>query len=186
MLSFTGFWISFPSVFSTFEPSQPKAEGKARGGGGAPPDRARAMRAQPLADTAMTPRPRSPPRSAMPAAGASPRSPGRPTNRREWKIAFEREGGPAEVAVDDATGEVTPPRPPRPETNARLMRRLHDGTGMGLVWQIDHLHRRHHPGDPGGDRHRHVAGAAAAGGGKLARSARRAGGAGEVAPQPAE
>ena len=36
----------------------------------------------------------------------------------------------------DATGEVTPPRPPRPETNARLMRRLHDGTGMGLVWQI--------------------------------------------------
>ena len=30
---------------------------------------------------------------------------------------------------------VTPPRPPRPETNARLMRRLHDGTDMGPVWQ---------------------------------------------------
>ena len=38
--------------------------------------------------------------------------------------------------MTDATGAVTPPRPPRPETNARLMRRLHDGTGMGLVWQI--------------------------------------------------
>ena len=85
------------------------------------------------------------------------RSPGRPTRRREWKIAFAREGGPAEVAVADATGEVTPPRPPRPETSARLMRRLHDGTGMGPVWQIDHLHRRHHPGDPRGHRHRHVA-----------------------------
>jgi uncharacterized iron-regulated membrane protein len=136
MLSFTGFWISFPSVFSTFEPSQPKAEGKGgRGGGGGPPDRARAMRAQPLADTAMTPE------AAL--AAALRHSGGQrlatftwPTDQSsEWKIAFERAGGPAEVAIDDATGEVTPPRPPRPETNARLMRRLHDGTGLGPVWQ---------------------------------------------------
>ena len=133
MLSFTGFWISFPSVFSTFEASQPAAKGKGKAGG--PPDRARAMRARPLAVTAMTAD------AALTAAG--PHATGAlvsvawPTDQSpEWKIAFAREGGPAEVEITDASGEVKPPRPPRPETNARLMRRLHDGTGMGLVWQI--------------------------------------------------
>jgi uncharacterized iron-regulated membrane protein len=137
MLSFTGFWISFPSVFSTFEAGQPKGgEGRGKGKQEAPPDRARAMRAQPLARTALTPE------AAL--AAATPASGGRrlvsitwPTDQSsEWKIAYEREGGPAEISVDDATGAVTPARPPRPETNARLMRRLHDGTGMGTFWQI--------------------------------------------------
>ena len=31
---------------------------------------------------------------------------------------------------------ATPPSPPKPETLARTMRRWHDGTGMGLTWQI--------------------------------------------------
>ncbi len=53
MLSFTGFWISFPNTFGIFEASQPKAEGKAKSGV-APPDRARQMRARPLTQTAMT------------------------------------------------------------------------------------------------------------------------------------
>lgn len=126
MLSFTGFWISFPSVFGLFEASQPK-------GGGAP-DRARAMRAQPLERTAMT--------ADAAVAAAGPLAAGPlvtitwPTDQAsDWKIAFARAGGPAEVSVADAGGTVTPPRPPRPETNARLMRRLHDGTGMGPVWQ---------------------------------------------------
>lgn len=130
MLSFTGFWISFPSVFSTFEASQPKA--KAKGGG--QPDRARAARAQPLgqtrlfADAALA--------AARPLATGPLVSVTWPTDQSPaWKFAFERSGGPAEVSVDDATGEVTPPRPPRPETNARLMRRWHDGTGMGALWQ---------------------------------------------------
>jgi uncharacterized iron-regulated membrane protein len=127
MLSFTGFWISFPSVFGRFEAAQPK------GGGG--PDRARAARAQPLPRTAMT--------ADQALAAARPLATGArvtltwPTDQAAaWKIAFAREaGGPAEVAVDDSGGAVTPPRPPRPETNARLMRRLHDGTGMGALWQ---------------------------------------------------
>ena len=59
-----------------------------------------------------------------------------PTDRKsEWKISYERAGGPAEVTVADATGKAEPPKPPQPETLARLMRRLHDGTGMGPVWQ---------------------------------------------------
>ena len=128
MLSFTGFWISFPSVFSTFEASRPTAKG-------GPPDRARAMRAQPLERTVLTPD------SALAAARAH--ATGAlvtvtwPTDQSpKWKIAYERPVAPAEVEIADSSGEVTPPKPPRPETLARTMRRWHDGTGMGPVWQV--------------------------------------------------
>lgn len=117
MLSFTGFWISFPSVFSGSSPAT------------RPPP------AFPLAETRMTPD------NAVAAAQAH--ATGRlitmswPTDRApEWKISYERQGGSAEVAVTDGTGVAKPPRAPQPETTARLMRRLHDGTGMGLAWQI--------------------------------------------------
>ena len=125
MLSFTGAWISFPGVFSAFETKAPKA--------GAP-DRARAMRARPLAD------PRLSPDAAL--AGAQRQAPGHlvtltwPTDLSpNWKAAFQLPRGTTEVETNDATGEVKRPRAPRPETRARLMRRLHDGTGMGPVWQ---------------------------------------------------
>ena len=126
MLSFTGVWISFPGAFGRFEATQPKA--------GSTPDRARALRARPLAearltiDEAVT--------AAQPHATGPLASLTWPTDQAPvWKVAFARAGGPAEVEVADATGEMKPPRPPRPETRARLMRRLHDGTGMGFVWQ---------------------------------------------------
>ncbi len=128
MLSFTGAWISFPQYFGRFEASQPKA-----GGGGG--DRARAMRARPLETPSMSAD------AALAAASAHRTGPlvsiAWPTDQAsKWKVSFAREGGPAEVEVDDETGEVTPPRPPRAETTARLMRRLHDGTNMGAFWQI--------------------------------------------------
>ena len=146
MLSFTGFWISFPSVFSQFE--RPKAEAKAGGGGregrgergkggekAGPPDRARQMRARPLEQTAMT--------IDQAVAAAQPHATGAlvaityPTDlQADWKVSFARQGGPAEVTIADATGEVTAPRPVQPETRARTMRRWHDGTGMGVAWQI--------------------------------------------------
>jgi uncharacterized iron-regulated membrane protein len=127
MLSFTGAWISFPAFFGQFEASQPKQKA-----GGA--DKAAAMRARPLERTATT--------VDAALAAAQPHVTGSlalvtwPTDQsRDWKISFQREGGPAEVEIADESGEVTPPRPPRPETTARMMRRWHDGTGMGPVWQ---------------------------------------------------
>lgn len=129
VLSFTGFWISFPGVFGRFEPAA--AQRKA----GPPPNREATMRARPLERTAMT--------AEAAIAAASPHATGPlvsiswPTDQApEWKIAFAREGGPAEVSVADGSGAATAARPPQPETRARFMRRLHDGTGMGLIWQI--------------------------------------------------
>jgi hypothetical protein len=125
MLSFTGAWISFPAFFGALS-GAPQQQG---------PDRARAMRAAPLAETGMNVD------SAVEAAKAH--APGGlvsiawPTDQApEWKIQSERKGGPAEVKVADTDGRATPPSPPKPEPIARTMRRLHDGTGMGLVWQI--------------------------------------------------
>ena len=128
MLSFTGFWISFPSVFSAFESSQPKGKSGAA-------DRARALRARPLEKTALTPD------AALAAARAHATGPlvsvNWPTDQNPaWKIAFARAGGPAEVEVADSSARVTPPKPPRPETLARTMRRWHDGTGMGRAWHV--------------------------------------------------
>jgi uncharacterized iron-regulated membrane protein len=126
MLSFTGAWISFPKVFSQFEPRPVAAP---PGGPGA------AMRARPL-DRPAT--------SADAAVAAANRyatgelvSIAWPTDKKaEWKVGFARKGGNAIVPVSDVTATASPPPPPQPETLARTMRRWHDGTGMGLGWQI--------------------------------------------------
>jgi uncharacterized iron-regulated membrane protein len=124
MLSLTGAWISFPAFFG------PLAGEKAQGG-----DRARAIRARPLAATRLT--------IDQALAAARPLAKGDlvsiawPTDLTPaWKIAFARQGGPAEVEIADATGSAKPPKPPRPESLSRTMRRWHDGTGMGAVWQV--------------------------------------------------
>lgn len=124
MLSFTGAWISFPKVFGLFEAKPPAVS-----------DRARALRARPL---------EQPVQSVDAAiAAAAPHRTGPlvsiawPTDHKpEWKIGFDRTGGPAVVTVSDASAEARPPAPPQPETLARTMRRWHDGTGMGAVWQV--------------------------------------------------
>lgn len=111
MLSFTGAWISFPAVFGPMvgekAPQRP------------PP-------AAPLAAPALDVN------AVALKAPSAPVSIAWPTDKSPvWKIALEK--GEAEVA--DATGAVTV-KPPRPETIARTMRRWHDGTGMGTVWQV--------------------------------------------------
>jgi hypothetical protein len=60
-----------------------------------------------------------------------------PTDRKaEWTVTIRGKGGaPAEVKVQDSSGQAKQSAP-RPETLARTMRRIHDGTGMPVVWQI--------------------------------------------------
>ncbi|MEO9132388.1 MAG: PepSY domain-containing protein, partial [Sphingomonas sp.] len=51
----------------------------------------------------------------------------------EWKITLAGDARPS-VTVDDATGAAKAGRIV-PEDTARLMRRIHDGTRMGALWQ---------------------------------------------------
>lgn len=119
VLSLTGAWISFPKFF---------------GGGpntmGMRPD---APRPVPLADPKLSV-------DAVVAAAQSAKVAPTvskvewPTDRKpEWKVSFN--GTQTSVAVAEATGAAKV-EPARPEDTARLMRRIHDGTRMGLLWQI--------------------------------------------------
>src|SRR5688572_17381807 len=127
MLSFTGAWISFPSVFSAFESGPARGPGGPGGGRGGP--------AQPLAETATAVD--AAVAAATPFATGKLLSIGWPTEREAtWTIQFETDAAPAEVKVADAGAVASPPEPPRPETLARTMRRWHDGTDMGIVWQV--------------------------------------------------
>jgi uncharacterized iron-regulated membrane protein len=122
ILSFTGAWISFPAFFAGLsgDPAGPS-----------PAERIRRMSAAPVAETRMTPDEVA--RLASSAAEGALTQISWPTGTAgEWKASFGR----SEVAVADANAKVTPPKPPQPETTARLMRRIHDGTGMGLLWQV--------------------------------------------------
>lgn len=116
VLSATGVWISFPAVFS--------------GGPGGPPGGGAVAIEQPNLT----------PDQALAAAQAvvlgSDGTIGWPTNKKpEWTVALKGTGAPVEVKVQDAdaTAKLSPPKP---ETLARTMRRIHDGTGMPLVWQV--------------------------------------------------
>jgi uncharacterized iron-regulated membrane protein len=127
MLSFTGAWISFPRVFGAFE----SAAAAPRGPGGPP-----GFGAPPLAETATS--------VDAAIAAATPYAQGAlvgvswPNERKpEWKIQFAAaDGPPSEVVVSDADAAAAPPAPPAPETLARTLRRWHDGTDMGIAWQV--------------------------------------------------
>jgi uncharacterized iron-regulated membrane protein len=125
VLSFTGAWISFPAFFAQVSGDAPPASAA---------ERARRSAPAPLEQTALSP--------GGAIAAAERFAPGElaaigwPTQpKAEWKVSYRRDGGLAEVLVDDSTGTATAPKPPQPETTARLMRRIHDGTGMGRLWQ---------------------------------------------------
>ncbi|MEO9130605.1 MAG: PepSY-associated TM helix domain-containing protein [Sphingomonas sp.] len=124
VLSLTGAWVSFPQFFGALTGGAPQ-----RGGG---MDRAAMARAKPLAvthlslDTAIA--------SAQATLPGELRQVTWPTDLKpEWKITMAGDARPS-VTVDDATGAAKAGRIV-PEDTARLMRRIHDGTRMGALWQ---------------------------------------------------
>jgi uncharacterized iron-regulated membrane protein len=113
VLSLTGVWISFPTVFS----------GGAAAGPG--PGAAQPLAAPNLsADRALA--------AARPLADGPLRSISWPTDKQpKWKLTVD--GTEIEVSDSGAKASVVPPKP---ETLARTMRRIHDGSGMPFAWQI--------------------------------------------------
>ena len=119
VLSLTGAWISFPKFFG--------------GGPNTMGMRPHAPRPVPLAQPKLSV-------DAVVAAAEAAKVPGAvgkvewPTDRKPvWKVSFD--GTQTSVGVAETTG-LAKVEPARPEDTARLMRRIHDGTGMGLGWQI--------------------------------------------------
>ncbi len=121
VLSVTGVWIAFPGVFG----------GRPGGMGGM-----RNAPASPLARPA-----RSVDRviaTGAELAHGTLRSITWPTQTQpDWTLTFARAGTlPVSVKVADDSGTASP-APVRDQGGlARLMRRIHDGEGMGIVWQV--------------------------------------------------
>ena len=130
VLSLTGAWISFPTFFGPLVGENARPMGFSA-------ERAAMNKAQPLPMT------RTPLAAAQ--ASALARQPGRvtqvvwPTDYKAiWQFTIRpAKGKPATVAVDDASGvaSIAPDANRGQAGVARLMRQIHDGTGMGIVWQ---------------------------------------------------
>ncbi|MGR6329040.1 PepSY-associated TM helix domain-containing protein [Sphingomonas sp. XXL09] len=125
VLSLTGAWISFPAFFGALS-----GQSAQRG-----PDPRAAARAAPIAAPALTPE------AVIARAGSVARGELRsiswPTETSaDWTVAFAGDGAAgSSVKVADDSG-VAVAAPARGQGGiARLMRRIHDGTGMGPVWQ---------------------------------------------------
>lgn len=111
MLSLTGAWISFPAFFGPLVGEKPSRRPA--------PAAPLAAPVQNVNDVALR-------------AGGQPVSITWPTDKNPvWKITLDV----GETEVADVSG-VAKSLPSKPETIARKMRRWHDGTGMGAVFQI--------------------------------------------------
>jgi uncharacterized iron-regulated membrane protein len=60
-----------------------------------------------------------------------------PTEKKaEWTVTWRKGERTVEASVDDLTGEAAVKPQDRNRSGlARLMRRLHDGSNLGIVWQ---------------------------------------------------
>lgn len=125
VLSLTGVWISFPPFFAALSGAPQQQQ---RGDPGA------RFRAQPLATTVQNVD------GAVAKAAGTPVSIAWPTDQKaEWTISVKAASGPpSEVTIEDATGVAKrgEARPGGQSEIARTMRKIHDGTDMGLLWQV--------------------------------------------------
>lgn len=117
ILSLTGAWISFPAFFAPLVGEAPRT-----------PERAAPMEpATSLAQVVAT---------AHASAPGDVTQIGWPsTTRPAWQVTLAAGGAPVEIRVDDATGVATRAKP-RVTSVARWMRQIHDGSDMGLLWQL--------------------------------------------------
>ncbi len=126
VLSLTGAWISFPAFFGAL--TGEGARGPAGGG------RAAMMRARPLDAPALS--------IAAVVARAKPlvpearlRSVTWPTDRSsDWRLSYDTQPVRS-VTVADDSGVAAAERARGGTSVARWMRRIHDGTDMGWLWQ---------------------------------------------------
>lgn len=120
VLSATGVWISFPAVFN------PLVGGSAASGpgGAAVP----LMLPRQNVDQVLEAAHKLVPGKATTIAWPTDKKP-------EWTVTLKDRGAPAEVKVLDLNASARRSAP-KPETFSRTMRRIHDGTGTPVVWQI--------------------------------------------------
>jgi uncharacterized iron-regulated membrane protein len=116
VLSLTGVWISFPEVFSGTWPGRPGTAPPVVERTNLSPERALAA-ARPLL--------------SGPVASIAWPTEGNP----EWTVTIRAGAKVREVKVADSDAKASL-APVKPETLARTMRRIHDGTGMPVLWQI--------------------------------------------------
>lgn len=126
VLSLTGAWISFPQFFGSLV-----GEGQ-RGRG---PDRAAMMRARPVEQPAI-----DIDRAVAMGRALAPDAPLRtvvlPTDRSpDWTLSFATQPLSTVTVADDSGTVARGKTPGNANPVARLMRRIHDGVGMGIVWQ---------------------------------------------------
>ncbi|NTS64638.1 PepSY domain-containing protein [Sphingomonas sp. HHU CXW] len=128
VLSLTGAWISFPAFFGALV-----GEG-GRGPGGPGGGRAAMMRARPL-DRPALPLAQVVARAKPLGLEARLRTIVWPTDlKSDWTVSYDTQPMRT-VTVADDSGVAAPERARGGSGVARWMRRIHDGTDMGWLWQ---------------------------------------------------
>lgn len=131
ILSFTGAYISFPqtmrSVVGLFTDISPAPQRAGFSGKPVIPVSSPDV----IAATAQAAEPDAQLRALSFPAGQNP----------AWRVQIKRADGQLlSLSVNDSNGEIKSSArtvtPPRGDSFSRLMRNLHDGAGMGLLWQI--------------------------------------------------
>jgi uncharacterized iron-regulated membrane protein len=124
VLCVTGATISFPGLFAALVGDKAATRAEFVRNSAPPLSRMRSSLAQVLT-AAGSPSPNAIEAIIWPTT-ADPR----------WKVLLDEQAGPMSFTVDDATGRASRETTNPPESKSRLMRRVHDGTGMPFMWQV--------------------------------------------------
>lgn len=143
VLSLTGVYISFPQTSRALFGVAPPAEAQGAQGGGQRPGGAGGGRFTPPIAAPNLTFEDAVAKALAATPGATLAGVSVPTRGKApaWKVQVRKPGvkEPVTLAVDDATGEAKAdrggPGGGGPDPLSRWMRRIHDGTDMGIVWQ---------------------------------------------------